>query len=706
LLLEGIKLIGKAELQRKPLVEALVDTQLLEQRGKAKNHTLIATLNIYLDPPELVVDAREIDEKALVEVLWVGNAAGSNSPQDRLTTNNLTYLASQTVPNLLNALPDGDLKVLLQRVEDIAYVDLGEKVEVFPDGDGDQQYERYRWVWDLRKLGLGGDLLKLLPKKDREEAEAICTQEGVTFLSREFLKEYARRKGKAVEAVKLTGKALQTWVAHKLGVKSSELKLYTLAVEGDLLVRHPAYCAYIERKLVDEAFESSAFTKGVCHLCGSDGTVTADTTRFKLLKFYITDKLGFASGLCKKGFLRTYTLCKDCYRALLAGERFVENELRTRLGRSIVYVIPVFHVPEAQPDAQTLGSWAEYSKDRLAASETIKKWHEFQQKLERYQRHEAQKAFFVFNLLFATKGQAAVKIEKLIADVPPSRFDRLDEVRNRVGGWAIELLGADTYGNWDLGLGNLFYLLPLRQRDRRPETRPYLELLDALLTGRPLSAQMLIPQFLETTRVHRFERYDQYVHTQPKDCERGLVLHMLQSQLLLRYLNELGQLQGLKGGEISMGDPLKEMEQGALEENLRAWMDGLELDSARRGLFLLGVLIGKIGTTREQRHSGKPILNKVHFQGMDCLKIARLANEVYEKLRQYKIAEYNESLYAAMKAHLDRSIEELGSPQENVYWVLSGYAYATWQAIRHGRGSPLAEGEILRSKTKEVSASE
>ena len=111
-------------------------------------------------------------------------------------------------------------------------------------------------------------------------------------------------------------------------------------------------------------------------------------------------------------------------------------------------------------------------------------------------------------------------------------------------------------------------------------------------------------------------------------------------------------------------------------------MDGLGLSGPRRGLFLLGVLIGKIGSTPEQRESGKPILNKVHFQGMDRGKIVRLANEVYEKLRQYKIVQYNEGLYAAMKAHLDRSIGELGSPQENVYWVLSGYAYATQQAIR------------------------
>lgn len=709
-MLEGIRAIGEAALERAPLVEALVDTRLLEQqdRQNGTEHGLVVTLDLYVSPLRLEVGVRALDEEALKDVLWVGNAAGSNSPQDRLTTDNPAYLASQTVPNLLNLLPEGGLKALLRRVQEAVYLDLGEKAELFSEGGGDPQYERYRRMWDLPKLGVDGDLLECLSRTDREDAEALCAQEGVDFLSRGFLQAYAREKGRAAEAVKLVGRVLKGWVAQRLGAKS-QVKLYTLAVEGRLLVHHPDYRAYIERKLVDEVFEGPEAGEGRCHVCGAQGRVTADTTRFKLLKFYMTDKPGFASGLRDKkkgGFLRNYALCKGCYRALLAGERFVENELRTRLERSNVYVIPTFHAPEAYPTVETLEGWAEYLKDRLTASATWEGWRRFRDELERYRRYEEQKALFVLNLLFATKGQAAVKVDKLIADVPPSRLDRLDEARNAVRDWACGRLGEDAHGEWDLGLGKLFYLLPLRQRDRRAETRPYLELLDALLVGRPLSAQALIPQLLETASIHRFERYEAHVQSRPGDPERALVMSLLQAQLLLRYLKELGQLRGLEeGGETrTMTEPIAEIERTLLDEALRGWMDGLGLNGARRGLFLLGVLLGKIGSTREQINSGKPILNKVHFPGMDRLKVLRLANEVYEKLRQYKIAEYNEGLYAAMKAHLDRSLAELGSPQENVYWVLSGYAYATHQAIRAGQAKAqrTAPTEDEEDETEEV----
>lgn len=684
-MLEAIRTIGQAILGHEhgsaSLVETLVDMRLLDSRGKKRG--LIVTLDIQLEPLQIKASPRELDEKALMEVLWVGNARASNSPQDRLTTDNPEYLASQVVPNLIQVLPEGSLKNMLQKVCDEIYLDLGGK------------RDRYRYVWDLCKLGLAD--LNYLSGDERKEAEELCTRKKVEFLSREFLNEYIRQKRDAKKACELVSKVLKGWIAEQLKVKESQLKLYTLAVSGELLARHPDYIDYIERNLVDEVFEGSEAADGRCYLCGSEGKVTSNTTRFKLLKFYITDKPGFASRFRKNGFLHNYTLCKDCYRFLLAGERFVENRLRTRLGGSSAYIIPTFYVSEVFPDVEKLEGWAKYLTDRLAASDTLESWHKFQEALEQYQDFEEQKAFFMLNLLFVTKGQAAVKVDKLISEVPPSRLDLLDETRNTIRDWAARCLGEDARGEWDLSFGRLFYMLPLRKRDRQVETKLYLELLDALLTGRPMGVHQLIPQLLETACIHRFERYDQYAHDQPEDSGRELVIFLLQSQLFMRYLKELGQLNGLEGGSVPMTDVLKQVEQSAVSEDLRIWMDELGLDEVRRSLFLLGVLIGRIGSRREQRDSDKPILNKVHFQGMDRPKIVRLANEVYEKLRQYKIADYNEGLYAAMKAYLDRSLDRLGPPHENAYWVLSGYAWGTQQTIREGqlrkRAKPLTSEE-------------
>ncbi len=685
-MIEGVRIIGDATLLRNPsIVEALIQEEEAQQGQKR----YVIFLNLELVPPRLDVDLKELDRQVLAEILWVGNAA-SNRDQDRLTTDNVEYLVSQTVPNLLGALDEGGLRQKLEKLHQAIYLDLGEKSGVFAKG-GDAQYRRYSQVWDLPKLGLA-NLELIEDKKKREELGALCKERGLEFLTKPFLQEYARHKGEAKAAVQLIGQVVRAWVLKKLDLKSREIALYTLMLDGELLCRHPDYITYIERTLVDEAFVNAA--EGVCHVCGCNEKITTETTRFQLLKFYITDKPGFASGLQEWGFIRNYAMCRQCYRNLLAGERFVDNHLRTRLAHNTVYVIPVFHLPSIQPTAATLERRAEYLQKRLSATQTLKQWQEFQQQLEDYQQFENAKASFVLNLLFATKKQGAVKVDKLIQDVPPSRLDRLDQAHNQARALAKAFFGDSS--DWDLSLGRMFYLFPIRVQQRQAQTRPFLEFLDTLLVGRPVHAKWLIPQLLGTACVHYFEHYDMYIQNRPGHDQQAvdwaLTVFLLQSQLLLLYLRNLGQLEGLaQGGE------LMEIEREALSEQLQEYLQELGLDRGQRALFLLGYLIGQIGSTREQRESGKPILNKVHFQGMDRGKVMRLANEIYEKLRQYKIADYNEAIYGAMKALLDRELTALGSPQENTYWLLSGYAYATWQAIQHGK----TEHEVLQTGTEE-----
>ena len=141
MILEAVRRLGLAALERIPFAEALVDTDV---QGK-----YIVVLDLHPDPWRLELDVRSVDEKSLAEALWVGNAPGANSPQDRFTTNHPEYLASQTVPNVLTSIPQGPLKDILYRIFKNAYLDLGEKGEVFPQGEKDPQYQRYRYLWDL-----------------------------------------------------------------------------------------------------------------------------------------------------------------------------------------------------------------------------------------------------------------------------------------------------------------------------------------------------------------------------------------------------------------------------------------------------------------------------------------------------------------------------------------------------------------------------
>jgi CRISPR-associated protein Csh1 len=100
-------------------------------------------------------------------------------------------------------------------------------------------------------------------------------------------------------------------------------------------------------------------------------------------------------------------------------------------------------------------------------------------------------------------------------------------------------------------------------------------------------------------------------------------------------------------------------------------------------LFMLGYLIGEVGNKqRTSESSKKPILDKINYQGMNLKRISMLSNEIFEKLDQYKARDYNEVNFAVMKRFMDKNIFCWRiSDSENVYWILSGYAFNTYKTI-------------------------
>lgn len=651
-MIRGIWQIGRwllegTEDRESTFVESLVEEA--KYTGKGRPYAVI--LRLRMEPPSLDLKPVEYNEQRARRWLWIGNA-GANDDQDRVTSNNLGYLISQTVPNLLKVgrLPEGELRYLLQRTFDRLYIDLGEKGEVFRDSGGDQQYERYRYIWDLRKMGIDD-----APTKD----DLISS---------------ARRQGKAGSVVADVQKFLGSWISDQLGLKLKDIVLYTLEVDGILLATHKNYRHYIFQRVVGELFRDTP--SGICHICGERRQVTANTKFFKLLKFYNTDKIGFASRLDKKsGFYRAYALCRDCYMALLAGETFVRKNLLSSLAYNDVYIIPSFHLP-VKLSPERIRNWSENLRAYVGQLRSLKEWHEFQRNIEFFRDFENSKALFLLNFLFAKKMQAEMRIQKLVQEVPPFRLDALVRKRNEVRKLGDKLFGESS--SWDLSFSTIFYLFPVRKLQREVINAKVLDFYEALFTGKPVKHGFLIGNFLEVARMYRYENFGPYVHRPPQgSLEGALVRFLLQSALLVKYLRTLGMLDYHQGGE-NMKEVVDKLPKG-----LGDYIDEMGYTEPQTGLFLLGYLVGQVGKAQYTPESGKkPILNKLNFLGMSLHKVQRLSNEIFEKLKQYRVLPYNEGVFSAMKLLLDKNRGKWNlTPQENVYYILSGYAYATWGAI-------------------------
>jgi len=71
---------------------------------------------------------------------------------------------------------------------------------------------------------------------------------------------------------------------------------------------------------------------------------------------------------------------------------------------------------------------------------------------------------------------------------------------------------------------------------------------------------------------------------------------------------------------------------------------------------------------------------------MNPKKIMILINEVFEKLDQYKVRHFNEVNFSVMKMLFDKNIKNWRlSDIDNVYYILSGYAFNTYKLISYGK---------------------
>ncbi|NPA91174.1 MAG: TIGR02556 family CRISPR-associated protein, partial [Chloroflexi bacterium] len=523
--------------------------------------------------------------------------------------------------------------------------------------------QRYRWVLNLPALGWAR--WEWIPKGRRKELEALAQSAEADAPTADLFLAYAETYGPK-RTVGLFADMLLAGFRERLDLPKGDRYLYTLHLNGNWLARDPAYHRYLYHHYLGALFENAR--PGTCHLCGQEKErVTDNTTRF-WFKFYITDKPGFASGFLKENFYRNYRLCPECYQVLLAGESFMRTRLRSWLGTQ-VYVIPVFHLPHVQPRGSDLNAWADYIANRWQASLTLEGWKAFQQKLKAYQRFEDHKAAFLLDFLFVEGDERSTKLQHYIRDVPPSRLDELDEARNATRDFAEHHLAP--LNTWDLGLRSLFYLFPIGRRGQGRQA--FFQFLEALLTQRPVVFRNLIPLFLETASIHRFEKYGAYVHRPPKDSEFMLRVFLVQTQLLRIMLDHLAML--IPSGGVSMSDSaLTDEVRRLVPSDVWAYMEALDLNLAERALFLLGMLVGEVAL-KQQTTGSTPILNKIHFQGMDANKVRRLSNEILEQMRIYKaLNPRTKDLFAAMRVLMDQA-RNLLSPAENTYWVLSGYAF-------------------------------
>ncbi|MEM3162585.1 MAG: type I-B CRISPR-associated protein Cas8b/Csh1 [Candidatus Bathyarchaeia archaeon] len=616
----------------KEIGEAVLSTGQSEfkiERIKSKNgEVLLAKIIFNLDSGKLECDCNfRCTEETAKNYLWIGNAIGQK-PQMVLTTDNPKYLLDSSKPGKWA---------------------IGQIIRAF---DG--------------KLS-DPDVVKLLSTLKEIESEF-----------------FAKKKSYIEDLDKILGEEKE-WIA-----------LYTACVKKDGvtidLVRESGYRKILFYVHYVSESDDYPIMRGVCHVCGEEKEVLTNPSypEGTILCVYNLDKAGFMPSLSRspEAIMKAHTVCVDCKRKLFLGLGYVEQKLAAFIGESTKQRgrLTVFLIPKvlgAKLTYETLDIIAQKMKEAyrgVNAYKSLKDVEKLTEDLMRLDITYGPCSTYLLNILFGYRESSHFHFQHLIQDVPVMRLIELSNVMSKTSNEVAALFMERADGNkWSIGFEDIFSILPLSvRRGRVVDWKPLVGLFEAMLNGTSYPKSNIISNAVLYAKIHRYGTFGGYNLRQPSrnEGEARLCQGILKYNMLLKILKEAGVIRmGLESTISPLEVPDKEIEDFFAKMNYIEW---------QKALFLLGVLVGKIGIEQYKRGDNKKaVLNKINFEGMSAEKVKLLANHVLEGLRNYRVLDdRNETIYACMKAMLDRNLESLRNPIDNVFYILSGYAYATLKAMR------------------------
>lgn len=556
-----------------------------------------------------------LSREVMLEYVFIPTEKGSR-PQYLMTTPTLGYLLAQSVFNLKDIIHESELKQQLTALVDTFWIETS-----------NPSNSRYGHVLNPQTI-----------TEFRIDVDLVSPD------SKKAVVDYAA--------------ALEKALAKKLGVKAKEI-LYTVQIDGQPIVRDESYQQFLLQKNLESAFESPE--KLLCSTCGRPDEVSTDTTRL-MFKFYMTDKINFASEFDKNNYIRAVALCKRCYRNTIIGERWIDGNLRTSLGKFPMYIIPqmLYSTFDEEMILQTLKK----VPDNFNA---VKNLNEFRKRESEIQL-DFQNIPFIFNFLFFRKAQSAFKVLALVKDVPPSRIATIANVAANVDDVA-EKNEFPHHSRFDLN--QIYWLTPLKKKGAdHLEYRNLLQIYEHILNIYPLQPENLYGIFTNLAHIHRRGTHNLYQYSKPAQPDWALKSDTLKWNLFLLFLKKLNIL---NGGTY--------MENAKLQEYFPNGMAELFADfnynPSQQGLALLGYVMGAVANAQyREKLENKPVLEKINYHGMSEEKIVRLFNDLFEKIRQYKRhIGYAERWWAAAKQLYELSDRSNLTANERVFYLLSGYAF-------------------------------
>lgn len=428
--------------------------------------------------------------------------------------------------------------------------------------------------------------------------------------------------------------------------------------------------------------------KKFCYLCGQTrADVSSEYSKNfagnGINKIFTTTKINTSPYLRNFNYDYVYATCQECYQKLWSGEKAISEHFTGKIAGEDVFIIP-----------EGLFRNFDYNhlyrlKKDIDLSFQISKADEWLQQLEAEVLLENLDQY-ALNFIFYRSDGNSITILETIEDVPFIRFQTILEKL------AEEALKLQVHLR-SMSIGHIYRIIPvnINRKGEQLDIGRVLSFYKALLNGEQVKAEILFNYATEAldkglrqlSKEKSKEKFDNYInlnlHSFKNNYEDFYIKNIIMRYLVLIHtcqeFNILDKTIFKEGEEV-----IGEIKTGSEKVNLsiKNMEDFLALQgfvSESRALFYVGVLLHRVALVQWfKEHKKKPVLKKVHFQGMNQKEVYQLYHDLLEKLRQYNSwTLFTEAIMNRFHYYFPGNLEQKWplSEQANVFYIMSGYAY-------------------------------
>ncbi len=420
----------------------------------------------------------------------------------------------------------------------------------------------------------------------------------------------------------------------------------------------------------------------VSKYCYASGEQTDDVkainfeTRYNLNKMFVTTTKNYLSNYQESFSVGNYQASAKNQSYLDVGSKFVLDKLNITIAGITHCILP--HVfSEDDMSEELLDSSIKPLVEFLFDSETIDKTV--------FQHLSYNKLFWITFLGYESDGNS-FKTINIIQDVNGEYIKELVETFEDEDGRFSKIPNipwqrVNTFFNKDkersvspFTFKTMYGCIPVRKDKEKKNVA--LSFFKAILERRMIDPNQVFDFFRDLVLCHRFERYPSYKNIAPNsDFDFALEKAVFHYLAIIQIIKNLKLFKNNYMEQQETTSPLvTDTKSKKYQMQIDNFFEKTGYSDSQKALFYLGRALDQIAYEQvKKKHSSKPILNKINYNGMDLAGVMSLHKELREKIVQYKAFDVEFNL-AKFNTLINANQWNMGK-SEAMFYIFSGYSF-------------------------------